>query len=103
MTCTPLLKARLNRSAEGYLTSPILSRPGAAALVRPQHPSLEERSTQSLAASTQRASHLSTHEDEVCVSPQPVQEDLDGEQQPFVAHDLQLLLKGTLVPAGFAA
>lgn len=49
----------------------------------------------------QQHPHLSTHNDEVCVCPQPVQEHLDSKEQPFIGHNLQLLLKGSLISAGF--
>lgn len=67
----------------------------------PAQPSPGDRNRHSPGANTEPSSHLSTHDDEVCVCPQPVQEHLDGEKQPLVGHDLQLLLEGSLVPAGF--
>lgn len=44
--------------------------------------------------------HLRTHDDEVGVGAQPVQEDLHGGKQAFGHQHLQLLLDAALVPTG---
>ena len=44
--------------------------------------------------------HLRTHNDEVGVGPQPVQEDFHSREQAFSHQDLQLLLDAPLVPKG---
>lgn len=47
--------------------------------------------------------HLSTHNDEVGVGPQPVQEDLDSGKEAFGHEHLQFLLDAALIPAGAPA
>lgn len=44
--------------------------------------------------------HLRTHNNEVGVGPQPVQEDFHSREQAFGHQDLQLLLDAPLVPKG---
>lgn len=47
--------------------------------------------------------HLRTHDDEVRVGPQPVQEDLHSRKEALGHQGLQLLLKATLIATGAAA
>lgn len=41
-------------------------------------------------------SHLGTHEDDVSVGPEPIDEDLHHLDQPLIGQDLQLLQEGFL-------
>lgn len=50
-----------------------------------------------------RGKHLRTHDDEVRVGPQPVQEDLHSRKEALCHQGLQFLLKAALIATGAAA